>query len=1046
MATGTRQPEKNEHGDDVKKPLFPAGGDEGSADSLNEKFYGPTADSQFDKIRGLQQQSELDNSGYDPDNPSSKAGSRGDIGSQEAAGGGSGASSAVSPAEKSLQADPAAMAEAKGKAKRDGLYSGKEKEGRFGGKAGSLRARITNTAKKRIAVVAVSGALAGGGIFGGQLLSGPFQYVHFAKQIGKHFKANEEFGNDRTSKILLYALASSGTQTQKGRLGITGNIAANKFEKRLLEKSGMRPVYQQGTGRFIGFEIVDDNKAREVLGDVGDQDTRASRRVEQSMGPGADIRTAGEARDGNNTTLLRPDGSALPNDQRLVDLTEVGAADRRAWIKTINRANGTHFISSTIGSRILIKRGGVNFHPLNKVKGKIDAAIEKRIIDRRNNSITQGVQSVNGITPENDAVDDNGDPVEPTQETIDASDDTKSFIDDFKNSGALKTTTNAAVIIGVLCAAKQYGEGIEDYKYQNNVLPMMRLGFNSMASGYQVMSGSDVDIGTLGVLVKYMYDKENGTSWQHAESIRAEQGKTGGTPIAPEADLRDAGDKPRLFDALDSIPALGTACGAINGFFGLPIIKEVSGAISELTTGVIDRGLKLAGQPSSAELLESSMKAVAGKSVDTLSKGAAFGNLANTGTFLAANDQATSMGGRDLSQAEWDNLDGAQMVYDEQDRQEQPFIARYFDPYESTSVVGSMIDAAPLTPSHAASMVMKPVNNIGASFAGLFSSFMPTVKADAPYDYGTPKRGFSLQEQRDPLYENPYENGMRDILEADLPTLNRDFGEKCLGMTVTADDSGVHIETTAAVNVFKLKKENPECNEKAKNDPRIQQYRMYIADANTALALACWEGDAASCPKTGAADPGSADPTSDNGTNGTGASAGEANIIKIANPLPGSNCNCEIDPKGVTLHWWGSEIGQGIDGLTNIFSSNNLSVQLGITSDGKVYQLTEKLTTKTSHAIGGNSSTIGIEIEGGPGEFGREGIEKYPEKFEAVVATVQFLKDKYNLPLQKKVGCDNGGSPPSGILQHSDFNSCPDAVEKSDIDDYYYNEVMKRVK
>jgi len=181
-------------------------------------------------------------------------------------------------------------------------------------------------------------------------------------------------------------------------------------------------------------------------------------------------------------------------------------------------------------------------------------------------------------------------------------------------------------------------------------------------------------------------------------------------------------------------------------------------------------------------------------------------------------------------------------------------------------------------------------------------------------------------------------------------------------------------------------------------------------------------------------------------TNGTSAGdIGAGFQIKQLNPYlnsPGGS----ITPKAITLHWWGGN-GNGIDSLASALRGNNTcgsggcSVQIGITKEGEVYQMTRNLTDLTYHAKGANSTSIGIEIEGGPADFGKDGIAKYPKKFEAVVATVKYLMKKYNIPADGSVVCNS----PTGVHPHKAFEVCA-RQGKTDIDDYYYNEVMKRVR
>jgi hypothetical protein len=180
-------------------------------------------------------------------------------------------------------------------------------------------------------------------------------------------------------------------------------------------------------------------------------------------------------------------------------------------------------------------------------------------------------------------------------------------------------------------------------------------------------------------------------------------------------------------------------------------------------------------------------------------------------------------------------------------------------------------------------------------------------------------------------------------------------------------------------------------------------------------------------------------------TNSTTSTTGPLSIKKLSTPLPGPGG--EITPKGITLHWWGSQAGNGIDPLVAALRSNptcgigGCSVQFGITSDGEVYQLTPKPTSLAYHATGANSTTFGIEIEGAPEDFGQAGLDKYPKKLEAVIALVQYLKDTYHLEIAKNIDCGNV----SGIVQHLDMNKCPGASQKSDIDDVYFKAVIDKI-
>lgn len=750
---------------------------------------------------------------------------------------------------------------------------------------------------RKFAGIAVIGLLAGGGFTSVALLSGPFQFVHFAQTLQKHFKANEDFGNDRTSKILLYSLSGQGGQN--GRLGITGNKAANKWEKRLIAETGMRPVFQEGTRRFVGFEIVDDNKAQQTLGDIGEKGDKRSARLQQSMGKGAKISSVGNAglySSGDNKTKL-------DSNKRFVDLRDVDFADRRVWIRSVTSATNVNGVSSAIGARLLKERGGVRLHPLNKVKGKVDAELAKRFEDKRVKEISEGAQSTDGelkpATTENAAGEEQA--VDPKDSEVSA--ETKSYIDDFKSSGAFKSAKGAAIATGVMCIVKSFGNSVEDYKYTNNVLPMMRLGMNGIATGNQIMSFDDFDLDVMRMASEYMYDEKKNTSWSQAESIRTGQGKTGGIPTPPEADLGKAGEKPKFFRIVDDIPVLGTVCDVQNAVGNLPIIKQVGDAGNK----VIEEGAAAAGV-NTDELLESALKLVAGKSVDPKSQGANYGSLSDTGAFYAANESSWAGGGRDLSDGERANLVAFEEYHEKLERDSKPVLARYFDPFDQKSITGSMVNVMPVNATQAGHMLSNPVQILGSGFSRVSTTFTPKTHAQETtkklYDYGAPKKGFSLAEQRDPLYENPFENGQRDRsddgqkklppLEDDLPRLNDLYGKKCFGTTVTTDEDGVHVKTERK-NAFKVIKEHADdCDPQKNRDDRLNQYRVYIADAITAVSLACYEGDEAACTELGMGNNRSGETSEAGDQSGDGLVSGESK--DLANKILQSG-KVSINPK-----------------------------------------------------------------------------------------------------------------------------------------------------
>lgn len=176
-----------------------------------------------------------------------------------------------------------------------------------------------------------------------------------------------------------------------------------------------------------------------------------------------------------------------------------------------------------------------------------------------------------------------------------------------------------------------------------------------------------------------------------------------------------------------------------------------------------------------------------------------------------------------------------------------------------------------------------------------------------------------------------------------------------------------------------------------------------------------------------------------------------------------------ITPKAIVLHWWGGW-GNGKDIQRLIDDSDNnktnydpakkstdkrpiighVTVQIGVTGNGKAYQLTPKLNTFARHAKCANWWAIGIEIEGnGPGSDHYIGDDK--EQFNTVVKVVKYLMATYHIKAVSAVADD--GKSGSGIVSHKMVDKqCqwadgkPAGEGKDDVDDTYLNRVLAAVK
>lgn len=901
-------------------------------------------------------------------------------------------------------------------------------------KPGRLSLRGWGRRKKALIGGGIATAGVGGALAFFTFFSGPLQFVHFAQLLQKfHFSNNENTGDGRSARMIIYTIIGQGNRT---RLGVVTNKYVDRWEDRIVGKTGLRPVYTAGiNSRFVGFKVENDKLARDYLGEFENEgiNTRAS-----------------------PTDVVDRNGNRLDPGDRFVSLKDEKFRYRRSVVRNIGNGTDTNKIVGTVSSRLLIKRGGVDFGPLKNIKRQaVDSVLDyrTRVKDARAGRDSNGV--TNDIGQQRASPDDaDGNGVADGDETDRAvAEEANRQVGEAKAAGSQGAKGNKTlkslkagvgksatpiVVVGALCTIKTFGNEAEALQHQNIVLPMMRIGFRVISTGSQVMSGQNVNLDELGALAEDLNEPDEdgngpdkGSTWTAARSIQAELGQEQTGPDIPiEAKPARVGQKPAVFDVVDRVPGLGGVCGIYSAIGGLPIIKQASTVASEAFIRTTNVFLNRVGT-SVEGIISGALGMAAGRAVDPYAQGADLGNLANYGARLAANDQALAMGGREMTASEIAVLDTQSKLNDSYEYSRIPVAKRLLDPYDSASPVAKLIDKMPSTPAQIPEQVASLPKAALASISSLFSLLSPRVQAASDYDYGFPEYGFSAGEQSDERFENPFENAA--VIEPRLPELNTRYGD-CFSMTINPDT--LQLENGEAVRYDKIP-------EKCKNtaDEDLLRYRFYLLDSVTARSLACYEGDEESCGNIGIS------------SNASGVDeeqiAADSNftITKIANPLPAIR-NEKITPKGVTLHWWGGNSGgRGIDTLIDGLRGNTTcpggcSVQLGITSDGRVYQLTNDLLDLTWHAPGGNQTTIGIEIEGGPDEFGSEGIEKYPQKFEAVVATVKYLVKRYDMQLDGPIICGDT----SGIHPHKAFNGCPPAGGKTDIDDEYFNAVMRRVR
>ncbi|MCA9328092.1 N-acetylmuramoyl-L-alanine amidase, partial [Candidatus Saccharibacteria bacterium] len=152
----------------------------------------------------------------------------------------------------------------------------------------------------------------------------------------------------------------------------------------------------------------------------------------------------------------------------------------------------------------------------------------------------------------------------------------------------------------------------------------------------------------------------------------------------------------------------------------------------------------------------------------------------------------------------------------------------------------------------------------------------------------------------------------------------------------------------------------------------------------------------------------------------------DPNIHQLRPPLPNPEGNRQIDPQGITLHWWGYRGKHGVKSLRDGLAINSAcgdtgcSVQYAVLRNGKIIRMMASATEFAYHARGANPTSFGIEIEGTPNDFKMDEKHFNRRQFSAVVALSAELVQDFHLQIDGPATCNS----PVGIHGHYEFNKC----------------------
>ncbi len=516
----------------------------------------------------------------------------------------------------------------------------KSSDEQSGGKGGKKKAKTKVSRSKKIIISLLISVLGIGGV-GVSTLSGPLKLIHFAQFLQTHFRSHEFFTDDRASRFTTFRRFAQGGTVQSTRLGTVAGKYADRWDARLERRSGVRPVYDKTTGRMVGFEITDPDKASGVVNDF------------EKSGVGTI--------DSNSNLTVGRTGDGVPNG-RIIDLSNTSAKSRRSAIRSVINGVDINKVSSAMGSRVLIRLGGVDFHPLKNIKrraGEKFVDFYRRKQEQHRERIKTGADAPNPDALDGDnRVDANGEPIgDPNAgdiadgangELSDAIDANRSGrLSSFKNSFASKLAGGAAAAIGAICLVYDLGNEAEKLRYANTVLPMMRLGFEYMAIGAQIFSFQDLNFDELNYYISRLHDTEKDLSYVAAASIQFENGlDPSGPDISSAVKPDEENGKPLIFRAIDAIPGIGTGCFIASGGFitKIPVVGKIYETGTAFINGAVNTILRETIGISMDDFIGAIVGWLAGEAVDTLATGADLGNYANFGARMASNAQSMATG------------------------------------------------------------------------------------------------------------------------------------------------------------------------------------------------------------------------------------------------------------------------------------------------------------------------------------------------------------------------------------------------------------------
>lgn len=698
--------------------------------------------------------------------------------------------------------------------------------------------------KKRASITGVVIGLLTGTLTIGGFLSGPLEFLHFAESIRiPHFSATEHFTDSRLGKIFLYSRTNSVGDTRL-------NLIERQYKNRILasmEKIGITPATPIAGDVSADLDYLKDWKLDSTVKGSpleGMDKTQMYDWAKQNFGSDASV--------------------SVYKDSVYIKTKSAASEIKTTYI--LSQLQGKSKIASAARTRILGKFFDTTFHPMKALDKKINtktAELYKSWKETREKAISKGTSTVTANISEA-TKDANGNPTSSTPVadgpvTTDAAKSALGSFKDFLSSPTGKASSGVLLGAGVVCMARQTADNVQEFKYTQVIVPLIRTGMEIVSLADQIKNGADVDTTQLDFYAQQFVTRDDKgkivNSWSDAKSIQANNGGSGGVAVSDTVSQSSKAGVPAALqwtqsDVVTAMcsgagQAIQLGAGVVSLFFGAGIVTELvqAAVIGVLTT----QGINLISNAISGEALVPAV-------------GAELGGRADYGVALAANAQAMQFGGNTLSSSQLAELNQQTASYEQSEFQSKSLIARVFDVNDRHSFASQVVDSNVFdTQNTIASIqegILSPLKSFGSLFSNIFSS-THAFAATPGYDYGFPTLGFSLEDQKNPLVAIPQENAaaVGTLLDSSNGQTYIARASKCYGVNITKGNDGWDVipgDTTAFKDTYAVKgSQDAECTVSSSQDPNWLRVRFFIADTSTIEGWACTEGDDTSCANDG---------------------------------------------------------------------------------------------------------------------------------------------------------------------------------------------------